>query len=275
MTLQHARFDDARAFFSAVQEALESDADFLDGVVFGPHEMIVTTARCTETATSTSDYTDEHVYYRSLQTRTLDHLTISDYLWRWDTDWFWCSKNLGAQHPLVRRLLGKERLNSRFYTRVMRWNSRWRILEGLERAAGFRRESVIQDVDVPIDAAVRFLEFFLSEIGILPVWICPVRRWRAEDEYPLFPLRGGTTYINFGFWDVLRFRTGYPAGYFNRKIERMVAELGGLKSHYSSAWYPEGEFWTTYGGDAYQNLKERYDPNGRLPDLFEKCVRGA
>ena len=28
-----------------------------------------------------------------------------DYLWRWDTDWFWCSKNLGAQHPLVRRLM--------------------------------------------------------------------------------------------------------------------------------------------------------------------------
>jgi hypothetical protein len=27
-------------------------------------------------------------------------------LWRWDTDWFWCSKNLFAQNPLVRRLTG-------------------------------------------------------------------------------------------------------------------------------------------------------------------------
>ena len=30
-----------------------------------------------------------------------DYLTMRDYLWRWDTDWFWCSKNLGAQHPLA------------------------------------------------------------------------------------------------------------------------------------------------------------------------------
>ena len=42
-----------------------------------------------------------------------DFLTTRDFLWRWDTDWFWCSKQLGAQHPLVRRLLGRKRLNSR------------------------------------------------------------------------------------------------------------------------------------------------------------------
>jgi hypothetical protein len=31
-----------------------------------------------------------------------DYLSIHDYLWRWDTDWFWCSKNVGAHLAPVR-----------------------------------------------------------------------------------------------------------------------------------------------------------------------------
>ena len=48
----------------------------------------------------TSDYTFEKIYYRSLRERgkTITSPT-RDYIWRWDTDWFWCSKNLGAQNP--------------------------------------------------------------------------------------------------------------------------------------------------------------------------------
>ena len=84
----------------------------------------------------------EHIYYRSLRDKPTDYLSARDYLWRWDTDWFWCSKNLGAQHPLVRRLLGRERLNSRTYTRLMRWNARWgltRRLAALARPAHANR----------------------------------------------------------------------------------------------------------------------------------------
>jgi hypothetical protein len=29
-----------------------------------------------------------------------------------------------------------------------------------------------------------------------------------------------------------------------------------------------------YNGAAYQGLKQDYDPDGRLPDLYAKCVRG-
>ena len=58
----------------------------------------------------------------------------------------------------------------------MRWNSRVRpdALRWTRCAAGIR-ESVIQDVDIPIENAAEFLDFLLREIGILPVWICPIR----------------------------------------------------------------------------------------------------
>ncbi len=51
-----------------------------------------------------SDYTGQQVFYRSIDERAEDVLSVHDYIWRWDTDWFWCSRALGVQHPVVRRL---------------------------------------------------------------------------------------------------------------------------------------------------------------------------
>ena len=52
-----------------------------------------------------------------------------------------------------------------------------------------------------------------------------------------------------------------------------MAELGGRKSLYSTSYYPEDEFWATYGGATYDLLKKSYDADGRLLDLYEKTVR--
>ncbi len=48
-----------------------------------------------------------------------------------------------------------------------------------------------------------------------------------------------------------------------------------MKSLYSDSYYPEDEFWAIYGRAEYAALKARYDPDGRLPDLYAKCVRRA
>lgn len=266
----HRRFGRAADFFAAMEVACTGDADFVDGVVFGADELVLSTARFVDAAPWTSDYTFEHIYYRSLQTRADDYLATRDYLWRWDTDWFWCSKNLGAQHPLVRRLLGRERLNSVFYTKLMRWNSRHRLTARVDRLLGRHRESVIQDVDIPSDRAGDFLDFLQREIGILPVWVCPVRP-RADARFTLFPMHD-RLYFNFGFWDVVRRRQPFPPGHHNRLVEARVAELGGIKSLYSDAYYDEARFWQIYDGAAYRALKAKYDPQGRARDLYQKCV---
>jgi len=273
ITLNHEKFSAPGKFLTAISKAVKNDADFVDGVVFGQEEFVLTTARFVDTVDKTSDYTDRNIYYRSVRSGGNDHLSTTDYIWRWDTDWFWCSKNLGAQNQVIRRLLGKNRLNSRFYSRVMRWNSRWRLLEALERLTKTRRESVIQDVDIPIQHADDFLDFLHGEIGITPIWVCPVKRCpSSKNAFPLFEMQPDIVYINFGFWDVLRFRDRHPAGYFNRKIETRVEALSGLKSLYSTSWYTKPKFWELYGGDQYHALKAKYDPEHRFPSLYEKCV---
>lgn len=270
--LEHVHHSDPEAFFGNIAAVCATPADFVDGVVFGPREMVTTVGRFVDAAPYASDYTFEHIYYRSLRSRDEDYLATPDYLWRWDTDWFWCSTNLYAQHPLVRRLLGRRRLNSIFYAKVMRWNARVGLTRLRDRVLGLHPESVIQDVDIPIARAPEFLDFFQREIGILPVWICPFRAPDPAAAWTLFPTRPDALYVNFGFWDVVRAAKAHPAGHFNRLIERKVSELGGIKSLYSESYFPRDEFRAIYGGEAYSALKARYDPAGLLPGLYEKCV---
>ncbi|MGH8675539.1 MAG: FAD-binding oxidoreductase [Burkholderiales bacterium] len=270
--LRHRRFGEPQAFFAAMTEACSEPVDFVDGVVFGRAELVLNTARFVESAPYASDYTFEKMFYRSLKEREQDYLRVHDFLWRWDTDWFWCSKNVGAQVPWIRRIYGRKRLGSHTYQRIMRWNSRWGVTRALDRLRGLHSESVIQDVDIPVGRAAEFLDFFQREIGIVPIWTCPIRASAGADRFCLYPLQPDARYVNFGFWDVVRTTSEQPPGFFNRLVEHEVERLGGVKSLYSDSYYSPERFWSNYGGDAYRALKARYDPDGNFPDLYSKCV---
>jgi FAD/FMN-containing dehydrogenase len=107
-------------------------------------------------------------------------------------------------------------------------------------------------------------------VPISPIWLCPVRM-RDDDGWSLYPLRPRETYVNVGFWSTVP--VGATPGETNRRIEQQVGELDGHKSLYSDAYYPREEFDARYGGDAYRAVKGRYDPDGRLLDLYEKAVQ--
>lgn len=279
--LRHLRFSDADACLAAMAEIAAAgghdgrSVDFLDGTVFDPGELYLTLGTFTDTAPEVSDYTGRHIYYRSIRQRPVDHLTVADYLWRWDTDWFWCSRALGVQHPLVRRLWPRRWRRSDVYRRLVALDRRWGLSRRADRLAGRPpREAVVQDVEIPVEHTAGFLAAFDREIGIRPVWLCPLRL-RAARPWPLYPLQPGRLYVNVGFWATVPLTGGRPDGWHNRRVEQLVDEFGGHKSLYSTVHYPKDEFWRRYNGQAYRALKRAYDPAGRLPDLYDKCVRAT
>ena len=71
------------------------------------------------------------------------------------------------------------------------------------------REPVIQDVEIPVGRAADFLTFFADQVGMSPVWMCPLRLRGARD-WPLYPLRPGEVYVNFGFWGTVPLPPGRP-----------------------------------------------------------------
>lgn len=270
--LTHIRYSDPRAYFQALGHWRGQAVDFIDGVIFGKDEMYLSLGEFVDEAPYTGDYKYENIYYQSIRRRETDYLTTEDYIWRWDTDWFWCSKNLFVQNAFVRALVGKERLNSVTYTKVMHWNSKWKLTHYLNKLLGYRTESVIQDVEIPLAGCADFLEFYHDTIRFTPVWVCPTHPYRKDAHFDLYRMDPGTLYVNFGFWDVIKDRRRLPPGFYNRQIERRVAALGGMKSLYSDSYYAPEEFWDIYNKTAYDTLKRKYDPQDRLRDLYRKSV---
>ena len=272
--LKHEKFSDARHYFQAVQAACQNrELDFVDGMVLDGDEMYLTTARFVDSAPFVSNYTYLRIYYQSIPKKRVDYLTAYDYIWRWDTDWFWCSKNFGLQKPWL-RAVARPWLRSTAYWQIMRWNRKYQWSEKFLKLKGDRRqdESVIQDVQIPVERAPEFLAFFLERIGITPVWICPTKP-ASDDRYPTYQLDFGQLYVNFGFWDVVRLPGEEKDGFYNRQVEQWVDRLQGRKGLYSTAFYDEETFWRHYNGPNYKTLKQKYDPQGRLKDLYEKAVR--
>ena len=271
--LTHIRYSDPAVFFRELEAYCgRADVDFVDGVVFERGEHYLVIGRFVDAAPYTSDYTYMNIFYRSIRERERDYLKTLDYIWRWDTDWFWCSRLLYVQNPIVRRLVGRKRLNSIFYKKLMDWQPGYWLRRAYRKVFGVHHEAVIQDVDVKVQRGPEFLDFFQREIGLKPVWICPFKAFNPKHRYPLFPTDPKALYVNFGFWDSKFSPTEHSRGHFNRLIEKKLAELGGIKSLYSDSFYLEDEFYALFGGETYAKLKAKYDPNGRLSDLYRKCV---
>ncbi len=282
--LRHIHFTSAAALtdaISSITTAGEYDGhgvDFIDGTVFSDHEHYLTLGEMLPelpTGRAVSDYTKDRIYYRSIQQRDEDYLTILDYLWRWDTDWFWCSRAFGAQKPMIRKFWPKSKLRSDAYWKLIAMDHKYDIsgnLNALQRKP--QREAVVQDIEVPLEQLPVFLEFFHHQIGIEPIWICPMKQRDPQVRWPLYEFDPQQMYVNVGFWSSVAMPVGINknSGFFNRKIEQEVTRLDGRKSLYSTAFYDRETFWSIYGGSEYQALKNRYDPQGRLLGLYEKVV---
>ncbi|MEJ4113499.1 FAD-binding protein [Corynebacterium kroppenstedtii] len=307
--LRHVRFHDVTSIAAAIDDIVacrEYDGeavDYLDGVVFSPTEgYLVLGRQSSEVPSRVSTYTKEHIYYRSIQHPegiTRDTLTMHDYLWRWDTDWFWCSRAFGAQNPMIRRMWPEGLLRSSFYWKLVGADKRWDIADRIERHHGRpARERVVQDVEVTTDRVPEFLDWFFTASEIQPVWLCPLKLADESSSlttrgdvlssdvaqadgagthpWPLYPLSVGDVWVNIGFWSSVPVdMTGDPRpGAFNRVIERKMRDVGGHKSLYSEAFYSEEEFAALYGGTIPELVKKAYDPERRFPGLFDKAVGG-
>ncbi|MEJ7741793.1 MAG: FAD-binding oxidoreductase [Nocardioidaceae bacterium] len=289
VALRHELFGDFTSLAAAIGKICSTHewdglpVHFLDGVVFGPNESYLTLGRFADDTASaglltTSDYTGQQIYYLSIRERSRDVLTIHDYIWRWDTDWFWCSRAFGAQHRVTRKLWPSRYRRSDVYHRIVGLENRYGVIQRIDRWRGrCERERVVQDVEIPVERTAGFLRWFDQHVGMLPVWLCPLilreeRSSGSDRTWPLYPLRPRQVYVNVGFWGTVPILTGRVDGDVNRMIEQAVADHDGHKSLYSDSYYSEERFYAIYGGATYRGVKRRYDPQDRLTALYDKAV---
>ena len=279
VALRHVRFDDAgparqddRRDRARPASGTASGSTASTASRFAPGELYLTLApvdpgRRDPRPPRPSDYTGQQIYYRSIQERETDLLTTYDYLWRWDTDWFWCSRAVrrpapagapGVAAPVaaLRRLppAGRAGPPLRASSTASTGAPAGRCGSGSSRTSRSRSTGCRSSSD-----------WFDREVGMRPVWLCPLRLRRDGAALADLPAGAGR--------DVRQRRLlGHratsgrdaPHGPRNRAIEAKVPELGGHKSLYSEAFYDRETFDRLYDGANLAAVKARYDPDDRL-----------
>lgn len=273
--LTHVHFNDPKLYFKALEQSCEQNRNkgniaYIDGVIFSQNDLHLTLAEFVDEAPFVSDYKYMDIFFESIKDQDEDYLTAKDYIWRWDTDWFWCSKNFGMHNRILRFIFGKLLLKSTRYWKLMHFARNNKIYRLFSEMWGQPKETIIQDIEVPINHAERFHYFFQKEIGIKPVWICPVQTANPKAQFPFYDLKPDTLFVNFGFWDNIP--STQPAGHYNKMIEQEVHACKGHKSLYSDVYYDEDFFWKLYDKNHYTALKAKYDSEGGLKDWFRKVV---
>ena len=265
VAIRHLRFNSLTDLFATMDRIIETGGhdgtpvDYLDGVVFSADESYLALGMQTADARSGQRlHRPGHLLPLDPASRDgekHDRLTIHDYLWRWDTDWFWCSRAFGAQNPTIRRFWPRRYRRSSFYWKLIGYDQRFNIADRIEKRNGRPPlERVVQDIEVPIGRAAEFVDWFLANVPDRADLVVPVAAPRRRHGWPLYPIAPHHTYVNIGFWSSVP--AAAEEGHTNKLIERKVSELDGHKSLYSDAYYTPDEFDELYGGETYKTAKE-------------------
>jgi len=264
------------------------DLDFVDGVALGDQGGMLITGKFVAEAPAGKDVTSYGFwpqFYPSLVHEGTDYLTTSDYLWRWDSDWFWCTQIFpGLTQRVIRELCGPEMLRSDIY-KAFNDAMLQNFIEPLGRNAN--EELVIQDIEIPMDRSAEWIHKFLRVVPSLrigkiklarpglpetvPMWLCPVKGTSS----PLMPMHAGELYINFGFWDALQgpeTKGGMTTGTVNKALEQLTETMSGKKTLYSAVYFSEEDFYRLYNGELYKQMKAKYDPDHRLRGWYERLT---
>ena len=251
------------ADFESDMHACFERADFVDGIVHGPEELVLVAGTFTDEPGAASSYRGTGIYYKSTRSRREDRMSTFDYCFRYDTECHWLSRTVPPlEWAPVRRAVGRWFLGSE---NLIRWTGR---LEWLTRRL-MRRPDVVVDVFIPASRFGEFWDWYRRELDYWPLWVVP---YRIEQPYPwIAPGHAArmtdTLMIDCAVYGKRNHRRDVD---WSQVIEEKTYELGGIKTLISRNHYTRERFWEIYDRDRWRAAKATLDPTGAFRDLYEK-----
>ena len=180
-------FADTVLYLDALRAATEADdIDFVEGLFFEDRRFFLMVGRLRRAVPQVDDILRRSIFYKLVQTRTDIYLTASDYIFRYDPEWFWNIPD-SLFYTLFRRYAPKRFRNSSFYTQYSARKKHWlRFFTGSVKS---NVEPLIQDWEVPWSNAAELIEFCLEHVELNGLaWAAvPIRTPRQPTLYPIKP----------------------------------------------------------------------------------------
>ncbi|KAG8169827.1 hypothetical protein KVR01_000572 [Diaporthe batatas] len=278
----------AEAVAAVREEAARAENDYVDGILFSKDHGVVITGQMTDekpaaAPVQTFSRAGDPWFYMHVQAQTAaegsttqdDYIPLAEYLFRYDRAGFW----VGRAGWTYFKLVPFNRLTRWFLDDFMHTRMLYRALHGSGESARF----VVQDIAVPFATAPDLVDYTERELGIWPLWLCPLKRRAPPTFHPFTTTPPGRQQqqdgskgeddmmLNIGVWgwgpsDRAEFVKA------NKALEDKVRELGGMKWLYAHTYYDEPDFWEMYGGRGwYDSLRAKYKADeAGLPSVYDK-----
>jgi FAD/FMN-containing dehydrogenase len=264
--LQTTSYSSTAKLLDAMYKAAEDpQTDYVESLLFSKEQLYLTIGTGVEKAEVVTSIYGQTVFYRCISQPGTIYLTIKDYLFRYDPEWFWALPETPI-YRLFRTIAPGWIRNSSFYTRYVR----------LQTALGQQTqppdvEKVIQDWEVPWNQGLALLDYALDVLSLdnKPLLVAPTKTLHNNSLYPMPP---DQLYLNLGSYSFVKRKTDDPPYYYTKLMDEFCFRHDGIKMLYSTTFLSEAEFDKRYGGAMYKKLKATYDPQGLAPTLYQKAV---
>lgn len=266
----HLKYHLVKSFDEAVnltEKKVGEAINFVDGIIFAKNRGVIMTGDFTDKSelpiTNFSKKTDEWFYIHadkiSKRHETYEEIIpIRDYLFRYDKGAFWMGYYVFSYFKIP---------FTKFTRYLLERISKTRTLYRLAHATNVLQEYFVQDLSMPRESVLKFMQFVDDELNIYPLWLCPLRPGK-DDKFSPNTIKTDLV-INIGIWG--RVKGGYDNFIrANRNVENKVWELGGRKVLYAHAYYPRDEFWKIYDYIWYSVLRKKYFANSGFLDIYDK-----
>lgn len=266
----HLAYHTVKNFEGAVNlisEKCSKDINFVDGIIFTKNRGSIMTGNFSdkkELPISTfSKPTDEwfylHVNEISKQHENYEEIIpIKDYLFRYNIGGFWVGR-----YAFTFFRIPFTKLIRQIFHRLFKTKTLYRFVH----ATNISQRYFVQDLSLPKNNTLKFLQFIDKKLHIYPLWLCPLR---PKENYKLSPNYIDTNLvINIGVWGEINgnYREFIET---NRCVENEIANLHGRKVLYAHSYYSREQFWNIYDHKWYLNLRNKYFADSVFPDIYEK-----
>lgn len=267
--LEYIRVTSYDEALGLISKTTKTSAEFVDAIMFTPTSGVVMVGNFSinnDLPIATYSRLSDEWFYIHAQKIASKHKTyresipIRDYLFRYDRGAFWMGKYGYKLYHIP-----FNRFTRLWFASLMKTRTMYRYLHG----ANMSQQFIVQDVCLPQENVRKFLSYLDENIGIYPLWLCPLK---SDTKSSLAPNHLKTKLVvNVGVWG--EFHRPYDDFVAeNRKMEQRINKLGGRKVLYAHTYYSRAEFWKNYDQHNYKKLRNTYQAPIVFPEIYDKVV---